>query len=223
VVAAHPDDEVLGCGATIAKHTLAGHEVHVVICSPGIASRYGEGENNQQNKDQLALKESATRANDVLGVSSLKILEFPDNRMDSVDLLDIVKCIEKHIGLVRPDTVFTHHAADLNIDHRRVHEAVATACRPVTGQSVRNLLFFEIPSSTEWASSGHFHFQPTVYIDVSATIDTKIRALQAYASEMRPWPHPRSLKAIEHLARWRGSNAGFDAAEAFVMGRLLLD
>jgi LmbE family N-acetylglucosaminyl deacetylase len=127
---------------------------------------------------------------------------------------------EKHIGQQRPHTVYTHHAGDLNADHRRVHEAVVTACRPQGEYSVRRLLFFEIPSSTEWrAPATGPAFSPHWFVDISTVLEQKIDALKAYGSELRPWPHPRSLEGVTYLARWRGATIGCEAAEAFMLGR----
>jgi LmbE family N-acetylglucosaminyl deacetylase len=122
----------------------------------------------------------------------------------------------------RPQTVFTHHAGDLNVDHRRLHEAVAVACRPQPGQSVKTLLCFEVASSTEWqVPGGAPAFMPNWFVDISRTLERKMRALEGYATELRDWPHPRSTRGVEHLARWRGATVGADAAEAFVLARHL--
>jgi LmbE family N-acetylglucosaminyl deacetylase len=135
-------------------------------------------------------------------------------------LLDVIKPIEALIERHRPDTVVTHHGSDLNIDHRRVSQAVATACRPQRGHSVRRLLMFEVASSTEWQLPDAANpFAPNFFVDISMTLERKLSALQAYSAEMRAWPHPRSLQALEHLARWRGATIGVEAAEAFVLGR----
>lgn len=222
VIAAHPDDEVLGCGATMARCAAQGCEVHVVILSRGISSRNSADEKNTDSKAHNALLGASREANAHLGVSSHSVHDFPDNRMDSLPLLDIIKPIEHTIEQLQPDTVLTHYYNDLNIDHRIVHQAVLTACRPLPMNTLRQLLFFEIPSSTEWQVSQHGGFSPSVYIDVSQTLEKKLEALRIYASEMRSWPHARSLNAVEYLARWRGASAGLDAAEAFVPGRIHL-
>ena len=169
------------------------------------------------------MAESAHKASEILKVTSLSLHDFPDNRMDSVDLLDVVKVIEKHINRIQPELIYTHHAGDLNIDHRITHEAVITTCRPMPGQSLKTLLFFEVPSSTEVRISGIFpHFAPNWFVDVSNTIDLKLEALKIYHSEMRPWPHSRSIEAVEFLARWRGASVGIEAAEAFMVGRIII-
>jgi LmbE family N-acetylglucosaminyl deacetylase len=222
VVAAHPDDEVLGCGGTIARHALEGDQVHVLILAEGATSRLARRD-RVGAEDQLSqLAASARRANEILGTADLKLLDFPDNRLDSVDLLDVVKAVELFFNKCQPHTIFTHWPYDLNVDHRIVSEAVQTACRPVPQSLQEQLLFFEIPSSTEWRVSAGKSFEPTYFVDVSATLDSKRRALSAYATEMREWPHSRSLEAVEALARWRGASVGAQAAEAFVLGRAVI-
>jgi len=219
VVAAHPDDEVLGCGASMAKWSNAGIEVNVLIMAEGATSR-DKVRNREKRIDELSvLAKSARSAGKILGVSSVQLLDFPDNRMDSVDRLEVIKAVEEHIKLLKPVTVVTHHSGDLNIDHRIIHEAVVTACRPEPGNRVRRLLSFEINSSTEWQPDSVSSFQPSWFEDVSGSISRKLQALEAYSIEIRPWPHSRSLKAVEHLARWRGSTVGTEAAEAFMLLR----
>lgn len=220
VVAAHPDDEVLGCGATIARHRGIGDEVHVVVLAEGITSRDKKRNCKQRRADLLQLARSAHKANGVLGASSLTLHNFPDNRMDSVDLLDVIKVVERFVDKYRPEIVYTHHEGDLNIDHKVVHDAVVTACRPVPSQSVKTLLFFEIPSNTEWSTSHKTgYFIPNWFMNVTDTLKIKLKALEAYRSEIHTWPHSRSLEAVEYLARWRGASVGVKAAEAFVLGR----
>ena len=140
--------------------------------------------------------------------------------MDSVDLLDVVKEVELFIEKLQPKVVVTHHAGDLNIDHQITHQAVITACRPLPGQTVKRILSFEVPSATEWQSSDYGRpFVPNWFEDISDALELKIKALKAYESEMRKWPHARSIKALEHLARWRGASMGVEAAEAFMLIR----
>lgn len=224
IVASHPDDEVLGCGGTIARHAIAGDDVRVLILAEGVTSRDKSRKRKMRSLELTALSKAAGKANKILGVKKLALCDLPDNRMDTVALLDIVKIIEELINEFKPLIIYTHHAGDLNIDHRRTHEAVVTACRPCPGCPVEELLFFEVPSSTEWqtpASSGSV-FAPNWFVDVSQTLELKRKALEAYASEMRSWPHPRSIDAVMHLARWRGACAGFEAAEAFMLGRKIV-
>lgn len=219
VLAAHPDDEVLGCGGTIARHTAMGDRVEVVIMSEGVASR-GEKDGKRLSSQLSKLRRCAEEASSILGVRSLRFHGFPDNRMDSVDLLAVVQAVESELGRANPSIVYTHHAGDVNIDHRRLHDAVIAACRPQPGHGVRELLFFETPSSTEWRPPcSNTVFAPNWFTDISKTLPQKLKAMAAYKPELRVFPHPRSLEALEHLARWRGASVGVQAAEAFMLGR----
>jgi LmbE family N-acetylglucosaminyl deacetylase len=223
VVAAHPDDEVLGCGGTIACHADAGDQVQVLIVAEGATSRHNQRDRNQATDELSALAQAAQQAGEILGAQGVELLDLPDNRLDSLDRLDLIKQIEECIARHQPQVVYVHHAGDVNVDHRRLHEAVVTACRPTPGQPVRRLLSFEVASSTEWQPPGSASpFQPNWFVDISAQWPRKRVALAAYASEMRPWPHARSLEALEHLARWRGAQVGVEAAEAFCLLRQLV-
>lgn len=222
VVAAHPDDEILGCGGTIAAHASAGDEVHIVLMAEGLTSRGARRDAAAQRTELNELADVARKANTLLGARTVTLHDLPDNRMDSMDRLDVIKLVEGDIARVQPDIVYTHHAGDLNIDHRIIHESVLTACRPQPGHRVRSLLFFEVASSTEWmpATSAPY-FAPNWFVDISATLELKLQALQCYQSEMRAWPHARSIEALQHLAHWRGASVGTQAAEAFILGRRL--
>jgi len=218
VLAAHPDDEVLGCGGTIARHAVNGDAVHVALMAKGLYSR---GEPTAE--DVAGLQKAAKRANALLGTASLKQFDFPDNRMDTVPLLDLTKTVETLIAEHRPQVVYTHWIGDVNIDHRRIHDAVVTACRSQPGHCVKELLFFEVPSSTEWRPPGVAEpFNPNWFVDISATLSRKLEALGIYEAELREFPHPRSLKAVNALAQWRGATAGLEAAEAFALGRKII-
>ena len=220
VVAAHPDDEVLGCGGTIAKLADEGAAIHVAFLADGVFSRAGD--QTMQQEELCIRRAAAQKACHILGVKSVFFGDFPDNRMDTIALLDIINVVEKLIAEYQSDTVFTHHAGDVNIDHCRTHEAVVAACRPQRGHPVKTLLCFEVPSSTEWQLSGSAPvFVPNWFVDISDTLDRKFAALDAYAAELRDWPHPRSRQGVEHLVRWRGATVGVEAAEAFMLGRQL--
>lgn len=214
VIAAHPDDDILGCGGTIAKLTQDGSKVHIVFLADGESSRDDITDINSLIQQR---KQNAKKALKILGCDSIEFLDFPDNRLDSLDLLDIVKKIEGFIDAYKPCAIFTHYAHDLNIDHQITHNAVVTACRPQPGYCVKELLFFEVPSSTEWNLSKAF--MPNYFVDISSTLSLKVDALNAYKNEMKLFPHPRSIKAIESLACYRGASSGCEAAEAFIIGR----
>jgi LmbE family N-acetylglucosaminyl deacetylase len=189
----------------------------------GETSRSSSRDRPIQSGKVEARKAAAERACAILGCTSVQLLAFADNRMDGVDLLDVVQSIEAVLKRHRPSTVLTHHAGDVNIDHRVVHDAVIAACRPQPDHSVKKLLFFEVPSSTEWRPPGSASvFAPNWFVDISTTVAQKLEALGAYDTEMRAFPHPRSLEAIEALAKWRGASIGVRAAEAFVLGRAVV-
>lgn len=222
-IAAHPDDEVLGCGGSMAKWSNEGVEVHSLVMAEGATSRDKSRDRESRKTDLTHLAQAAQKAGDILGVASVRLLSYPDNRMDSVDLLDVVKSVEEQIEKIKPEAVVTHHSADLNIDHQVIHEAVMAACRPQPGHSVKRILSFEVSSSTEWQSPAFGNpFAPNWFEDISETLELKIQALEAYESEMRDWPHARSIKAVEHLARWRGASVGCEAAEAFMLIRNII-
>ena len=222
IVAAHPDDEVLGCGASISKWTQMGNEVHIIIVAEGATSRDFIRDTTKRKNDLNKLKKSAQNASKIMGVKSLNFLGFPDNRMDSVDLLDVIKPIENYIFDYQPDCLVTHHYGDLNIDHQIIHKAVITACRPQPNFCVKRIMSFEVPSSTDYQISNHVNsFYPNWYEDVSDFMKFKLSALNEYDSEMRQWPHSRSLENVECLARNRGSNVGIAFAEAFSLLRFI--
>lgn len=221
VVAAHPDDEVLGCGGTLARHVQQGDNVHVLILGEGVMSRY-DGRRKAKNADLERLRRATADAMKILGVQHLTFEAFSDNSFDRMALLDIVKAVERVKNKVHPHIVYTHHGGDLNIDHRLTLQAVLAACRPQPDDPVKELHAFEVVSSTEWADPSMDIFSPTMFVDISATLPQKLRAMACYETELRNWPHPRSLKAIEHLARWRGASVGCEAAEGFRVIRSIL-
>jgi len=222
VICAHPDDEVLGCGGTMARLADSGHDVHVLVLGEGATSRNPLRHEEGKSHELDMLRRAALAAAKVLGVQSVAFGGFPDNRMDGVDLLDIVKGVERFLAEKQIHTVLTHHGGDLNIDHQIVHRAVLTACRPLPGSTIQTLLCFEVPSSTEWSVGSIAQpFHPNWYEDIEHTLARKLEALQCYEMEMRPWPHPRSCRGVEALAHWRGVSVGKQAAEAFELSRLV--
>ncbi|MFA5260469.1 MAG: PIG-L deacetylase family protein [Candidatus Omnitrophota bacterium] len=219
VVAAHPDDEVLGCGAAVARFVKEGHSVTTVVLGEGVTARYGGSASEKQEREKKKLKEQMTTANRLLGVSKVYHLGLPDNKLDTIPLLEIVQRLEDIKRQVMPDTVYTHHWGDLNIDHRIAYNAVMTACRPVPGERVKEIYAFEVPSSSEWAYPRTF--DPTVYIDVEKSIMQKVKAMRCYRSEIRPAPHPRSAKSLLAVAQRWGSVSGCTYAEAFQLVRAI--
>jgi N-acetylglucosamine malate deacetylase 1 len=214
-VAAHPDDETLGAGGTMARLAAASHDVHVCILTEGVTARHRHVDLQQ---------ECAMRACEVLGVSNVVFCGLPDQRLDSLPLLDIIAPIEKCVGEIRPDLVLTHFSQDANQDHRAVFAATLVATRPMADTSVATVLCYETASSTEWAPpfSGSV-FSPNLFVDITTTLPVKLDALRAYehtfTGEMQPFPHPRSYQALEANCRRRGSTAGVRAAEAFMLVR----
>ena len=213
VVAAHTDDEAMGCGGTIARHVAEGDKVHLLFMTDGVSSR--EVVSKEANERLSAAQQAA----EILGVSSFTNLQFPDNSMDSVPLLDIVKQIETKIAELKPEVIYTHHIGDLNIDHQLTHKAVITACRPQPGFSVKSIYAFEVVSSTEWQSPNLLPFVPNTFYDISEYLDIKMKAVEAYIDEMRQIPHSRSIEHIRLLAKHRGYSVGVNAAEAFMLVR----
>ena len=216
IVAAHADDEALGCGGTIARHVAEGDSVYLVLMADGMSSRTGA------SGADMGLRLSAVeRVQKILGVTEIHHLGFPDNRMDSIPLLDIVQALEPVVQRIAPSVIYTHHNGDLNIDHRRTQEAVMTACRPQPGCTVKEIYGFEVLSSTEWATPQAEPFTPALYVDISTQFPAKLAALEAYAEEMRSTPHSRSVEHVEVLARHRGYSIGVQVAEAFVVYRMI--
>ena len=222
VIAAHADDEVLGCGGAIAKFIKSGCQVHVLLLAEGETSR-SDLDPKDYDKAQKSRNKAAVNANKILGTTSLTMLNFPDNRMDGVDLLNVVKSVEKFIAEHRPNVVITHFSNDVNIDHQVAHQAVVVACRPQPSHCVEELLFMEIASSTEWIPvTGQVLFSPNYWVDITGSIDVKLAALNAYKDELRDFPHPRSIEGVEALSKWRGCTVGVASAESFISGRIII-
>jgi LmbE family N-acetylglucosaminyl deacetylase len=222
VVVAHPDDELLGLGASI-HQLIKEHncKVRAVILGEGITSRADVHDTETWETELKQHKQNILDATSEIGYDSVGIYEFPDNRFDSVALLDIIKVVEKEKNSFKPEIIFTHHGGDVNIDHQRTFEAVVTATRPMSHEKVKTIITFETPSGTEWrASSDPRHFIPNFYISVSEEdIKAKIRGMESYKFEKREFPHPRSPKALTILARQRGLSVGKNYAEAFCIIR----
>jgi LmbE family N-acetylglucosaminyl deacetylase len=213
VIAAHPDDELLGAGGTLARHVRAGDEVHAIIVADGAGSRYPA-------ELISMLEKQAHRAAEVIGFASLQFLSLPDQRLDTVPLIELTQRLESVLDEIGPGTVYTHFPEDVNADHRVVAKCAWTACRPYARPQLRKFAVFQTPSSTEWAwPMPGTDFRPNLFVDVTDTLEAKIAAMECYATELRDYPHPRSSQALmEHAAYW-GSRIGRLAAEPFVVLR----
>jgi LmbE family N-acetylglucosaminyl deacetylase len=221
VISAHPDDEVLGCGGAIARWSTAGHELFVAILGEGFSARYRQSDMPEDSRrEQERLYENSRNVSKFLGVKELFQFRYPDNRFDTVPLLEIVQCIESVLNKTRPHAVYTHHGGDLNIDHVITFRAAMTATRPLATCSVTELYTYEVPSASDW-SFGCFtpSFKPNVFVDIRETIEAKITAMEMYDSETRPFPHPRSPEYLRANARRWGGVTGLPAAEAFELVR----
>lgn len=208
VVAAHPDDEILGPGGTLRRHALEGDMVHaLVVC---------EGETLRYQGREVGLAEHARQAADIIGFSSIELLGFPDQRLDTLSLTEVIAAVEKKIRHTRPQLIYTHFRGDLNRDHRLIAEAVAVASRPLESH-IEEVLGFETASSTEW--SPVHPFAPDHFVEITSTLEDKLRAMSRYQSEVRATPHPRSLKSLRSRAAYWGSCVLVDAAEAFIVYR----
>jgi len=222
LVVAHPDDEILGAGATM--HKLIKNyncKVSLIILGEGITSRSTKRDPDLWEQELNIHKKNISAAMKIIGIEDIKTYNLPDNRFDSIDMLDIVKIIEKDKKAIRPQVIFTHHENDLNIDHQIVFKAVLTACRPLSKETVKTIFSFEVPSSTEWQSplSGT-PFIPNVYIEVNkSNLRAKQKAMSSYRFEFRKYPHPRSTEALEILAQFRGITIGTKYAEGFQLIR----
>lgn len=214
-IAAHPDDEILGAGATLARHVANGDDVYVLFLSTGVMSRYDR--RTDKAESEIAQRQTNARsACNVIGVDIIEFGKFPDNQFDTVPLLDIIQSVELHIEDIAPDIIYTHHYGDLNIDHELTCRATMTATRQLPEAGIDRILAFEILSSSEWAvPSSENSFQPTVFVDVSQTSEQKIRAMKEYDGEIEHKTHPRTPANVERNMRLWGAKAGTTAAEAF--------
>jgi len=214
IIAAHPDDEILGCGGTISKYKNS-HDISAIFMTNGVSAR------SINKKAILKRKRACLSLFQELGIPKPIFFNFPDNQMDKIPLLKIVKKLEKIIKNYKPKTIFTHYSECLNIDHRRTFEAVITACRPLKNSSVKKILSFEIPSSTDWALFKGKNFQPNYFIDISKHLKKKIDYIKFYKDELRKYPHSRSIYSIKSVASVRGVACGVKYAEGFYLNRFI--
>ena len=206
IIAAHPDDEILGCGGTIAKYNKT-QEYYVLILTGGAENRYDKSM-------ESVLHSHALKANSKVGTKEVFFEQLPNQGLDNIPLTAVIQVIEKYIEIVRPVNLFIHSSQDLNKDHRIVYEAGITASRPFAGQIVRKLYSYFVASSTEWNRIEN-SFIPNTYIDIKDCIDKKIEAMKCYESECRPYPHPRSPEAISIYAEFWGISVGMEYIEPF--------
>lgn len=224
IVVAHPDDELLGLGATMNRLIKDFNVItHLVILGEGITSRSDARDVEKWEKELSTHKLNITNAAKVIGYHSTSIYNFPDNRFDTIALLDIVKVVEKEKNIFNPDVIFTHHGGDVNIDHQKTFESIIVACRPIKDESVKAIITFETPSGTEWMASTEVRrFIPNIFINVSyENLQSKIKAMECYEFEKRKYPHPRSPEALIILAQRYGVMIGGVYAEAFALIRLI--
>ena len=229
IVVAHPDDEVLGMGGTILKHSKNGDSVTIAYLTTGITSRRSSDYNNSSSyklsradslkmkKQILELQTDAKNASKILGVKKNVFYDFPDNELDTVPLLKLIKTIENLIIKEKPDRIYTSHYKDLNVDHKIVFEATLTACRPFSFPNVKDIFTFEIFSSTEWTFS--YDYKPNYFVNIEKELESKIKAMEVYKNEIREFPHPRSLENIKISSQRWGTVCGFKSAESFELIR----
>ncbi len=215
VLCAHPDDEALGMGGTIALHTKKRDEVFVVF--------FADGETSRINNSKLVKlrQKQATAACNILGVKKIKFLDYPDEMLDKFPVLEIAKKIEDAIRIWKPSIVYTHYWGDMNQDHRKIFEATKIATRPKPSSNIRKVICFETPSSTDWGRNPD-SFNPNLFIDITKFLSKKASAIRIYKNEIHEYPHPRSIEAIEYRAKYWGSNVGLKNSEAFILLRELV-
>jgi LmbE family N-acetylglucosaminyl deacetylase len=215
VIAPHPDDEVLGCGGSIAVHNRKGDEIYVCIVTKAYTPDWSE-DVIKRKKNEIA------NANRILGIKETYFLDFPTVRLDTIPQKELNDLIFKVVNKDRPQIVYIPYKGDLNRDHRLVFESSLVAVRPIINHKIKRVLSYETLSETDWGSPLET-FAPNVYVDISDTMQTKIEALKAYKDEIRPYPNPRSIEMVEVLAKKRGSEAGMRFAEAFVLIREIIE
>lgn len=223
VIAAHPDDEVLGLGGTIAKYVKAGAEVAVLIVTDGSSAQYRD---NGRLKEIIAVKKRETsNCAEVLGVKHIFYGELPDMKLDVTPHIEINRVIENVINDFRPTVAFTHFIGDVNKDHRCVYESTLVACRPTSEQCIKRLFLYSVPSSTEWNVQNTTNvFLPNWYEDISGEFaEKKYRAMECYKTELRNYPHPRSIQYLRTADIAEGNRVGLLAAESFILLRSIVN
>jgi LmbE family N-acetylglucosaminyl deacetylase len=215
VVCAHPDDETLGVGATLALHIAKNDDVQVLIFSEGETAR---GKKNSK----ISMRQKQTHnACKILGIKKIKFLQYPDQKLDSVPISELSKQVEQVIKQYSPNIVYTHYWDDVNQDHRQVFEATSIAVRPVPKSKISKFFVFDTPSSTEW-NSKNSSFTPNIFVDIKKTLPKKLKAFNQYEHEVMKYPHPRSLESIKNRAKYWGNSVGLEFAEPFILIREFL-
>ncbi len=211
IISAHPDDEILGCGGLIARIKKT-NKIQIVFLTDGVSSR-------KKDKKNIDIRKKETlKLFNYLKINKPIFFNFNDNQLDSESLLEIVKKIEEVIKKFKPNIVFTHYENCLNIDHQIAYKATITACRPLKKYHfIEQIISYEVPSSTEWMISNKFVFKPNIYLNISKQIDDKIKYLKFYKSELKKYPHSRSIKGIKTVASFRGIASGCKYAEAYIL------
>jgi LmbE family N-acetylglucosaminyl deacetylase len=217
VIAAHPDDDAFGCGGTIRKLANQKNKIYAIYFTDGVSARINKKDLKKKINDR---KENSEKASNIMGIKKSIYYSFPDNQLDKVPLLQIIQKIEVQIKKIKPDLIFTHFENDLNLDHQIINRAVVTATRPKPNLKLKKILLFETLSSTEWKFSNKMKvFNPNYFVDISKTINHKIKSIKCYKKEIFKWPHPRSEKGVKTLAMYRGQSVGLKFAEAFQLLR----
>ena len=213
ILSPHADDEILGCGGSLLKLKKK-YNIYGIFMTNGVGAR-----NNSHQKEIHERKKNCEKLFKYFKFKKPIFFDYPDNKLDSIPLLEVIKPIEKKIKLINPTIIFTHSSRCLNIDHRKIFDAVITACRPIKRSNLKKILSFEVPSSSEWSFKKDKNFQPNYFIDITKQINNKVKALKFYKKELRKYPHSRSIKGIKSLSEYRGTFIGVKNAEAFYLVR----
>jgi LmbE family N-acetylglucosaminyl deacetylase len=218
VIAAHPDDEVLGMGGTIARLTDEGNDVHLLIVTDGSSSQYRDDPNLKSIIDEK--KRETAESSRILGIKSITYSNLPDMKLDSIPHVEVNKAIEEVVERLQPDTVYTHFWGDVNMDHQRVYQSTLVAVRPTANQSVHAVYCYSVPSSTEWSPYiPTMVFMPNLFVSIEKYVEVKKTALSSYTTELRPYPHPRSIEYIQKQDEAVGLRGGMGPVERFVLLR----
>lgn len=211
VVCAHPDDETLGIGGTLALHAAKKDEISILIMTDGETSR-------RENIGIKSRQQQAINACKILGITDIEFLSFEDQKLDTIPLLELNKKIEMKMKKVNPTILYTHFWGDLNKDHRCVFESVAVASRPLKNKKLKKFICFETPSSTDY-TIGDETYKPNLFVDIENVLSKKLEALSNYKNEINEYPHPRSIDAVKNRSGYWGSVCGLKSAEALIIYR----